>query len=348
MPLEPLTLTEPLVEKLIRLYNQAERDLLTQMAERLKQGITEDGWQERQLLELQRYRRQAQQVLEKLRANRRPLVDEAVAAAANRGAAVAIGDLTPTIAGALSVQQVDTYAVLALAAELNMDLDAADNVILRAVDDMYRRVVASETSRVLLGTQTRQQAADIAFRRLAANGIHAFTDKAGRKWEMRSYLESATRGTLTNATIEGHSAKLLEYGLELVVVSDVPQECERCRPFEGKTLALRSSDQYVSLDEARARGLFHPGCRHALAAKTSRTRSFGATADPAGEKARQKLRYLERQVRAAKREQLAALDPAGVKAAAAKQRAVQAKIREHVATHDINRQRHREQLNTGR
>ena len=72
------------------------------------------------------------------------------------------------------------------------------------------------------------------------------------------------------------------------------------------------------------------------------------TADPAGDAARQKLRYLERQVRSWKRAQAVALDPAAERKAGAQVRAYQAKIREHVATTPVSRQSAREQIGRAR
>lgn len=68
------------------------------------------------------------------------------------------------------------------------------------------------------------------------------------------------------------------------------------------------------------------------------------TADPEGDAARQRLRYLERQTRAAKRVEAVAMDETARKAAAARVRAYQAKIRHHVATTTAKRQPHRERL----
>ena len=73
-----------------------------------------------------------------------------------------------------------------------------------------------------------------------------------------------------------------------------------------------------TLDQARARGLFHPGCRHATALYQDGITPLPThTADPAGDAARQQLRYLERHVRAAKRREAVAIDPAAAKRARA-------------------------------
>jgi hypothetical protein len=74
----------------------------------------------------------------------------------------------------------------------------------------------------------------------------------------------------------------------------------------------------------------------------------GSTADPDGDKARQRLRLLERRVRAAKRQEAAALDDTARRAARARVREVQAQIRNHVATTSAKRQPAREQIGSAR
>jgi hypothetical protein len=148
--------------------------------------------------------------------------------------------------------------------------------------------------------------------------------------------------------------------MDLVIVSDAPQECPLCRPWEGEVLSLSGATVGTidgsggvrvagTLPEATAAGLFHPGCRHSLGAyQPGITKPMHDTADPAGDAARQKLRYLERQVRSWKRAQAVALDPAAERKAGAQVRAYQAKIREHVATTSAKRIPAREQVGRAR
>ena len=103
--------------------------------------------------------------------------------------------------------------------------------------------------------------------------------------------------------------------------------------------------QYPTLAEARATGLFHPGCRHSISAyQEGITRPMTGTADPEGYAATTKLRYLERQVRASKRMGAAAMDDAASGKAAQRVKDYQAKIREHVKTTSAVRVPVRERL----
>ncbi len=104
-----------------------------------------------------------------------------------------------------------------------------------------------------------------------------------------------------------------------------------------------------SVDEAIRAGLMHPNCRHSLSAYLPGvTRAPRNTADPEGDAARQKLRRLERETRKAKLEAAGALTPEAKRAAEAKVRELQARIREHVDSSSVFRQRHREQIGTAR
>lgn len=91
------------------------------------------------------------------------------------------------------------------------------------------------------------------------------------------------------------------------------------------------------VDPAAARAAFAD--RHTQTYRVEPTRLPYAqrTADPDGGAARERLRELERQVRAAKRRG----------APLAEVRAVQARIREHCARTGLHRQRYREQLHLG-
>jgi hypothetical protein len=89
----------------------------------------------------------------------------------------------------------------------------------------------------------------------------------------------------------------------------------------------------------------HCNCRHSVSAyQEGFTKPFGETADPKGYADTQRLRYLERQTRAAKRVQAAAMDDVAAAAAGARVRAYQAKIRAHVGGTTAKRQPTRERL----
>lgn len=237
-------------------------------------------------------------------------------------------------------------AVEALTQETLGNVVATHRGILRSVMDTYRSVIAESSSGVLLGDQTRRQAAQAALNRFAAAGIKGFTDKAGRGWRLESYSEMALRTGCGRAAVQGHTDRLQANGFDLVIVSDAPKECNLCRPFEGHVFSLSGTNpKYPSLESARAAGLYHVNCRHSHSLfQPGVTRPMGDVADPQGYADSQRLRELERRVRAAKRVEQAAMDSPARTLAAGKVRMRQAAIREHVAKTGAKRLPYREQI----
>jgi hypothetical protein len=221
--------------------------------------------------------------------------------------------------------------------------------------------------RVLLGGETRRGVAQTVLDRLLGNGLTGFVDKAGRRWELASYVEMATRTATQRAMTQAHTEALQSQGLDLIIVSDAPQECDRCRPWEGKVLSLSGggagtvqvrsvvSDRIVAvtvagtLEQAKRAGLYHPGCRHSHSAYLpGLTKRPTNTADPEGDAARRRLRELERRVRREKLREAAALGPREAATARARVKQGQAAIRDHVDRTGLIRQPAREVIGKAR
>lgn len=350
MPVSP-ALAEHLAADLVEAYAEAERRLLAVLAKRLASGIDSPQWAQTKLAQVQALKRETQALLRDLKAQAETGVGTAITAAYEAGGLSAVQDIAKLKPGAKIIEPLGTLrAIEALTAETLGNVTATHPAILRAVANAYDRIlrdtIATEAKQALLGSQTRRQAAQSALDRFARAGIKGFTDKAGRGWTMESYTEMAMRTGCGRATVQGHEARLTANGFDLVIVSDAPRECERCRPWEGKVLSITGKTPgYPTVAEARDAGLFHCTCRHTESAyQEGITKMLHATADPEGYAATTKLRYLERQTRAAKRVQAAAMDDAAKAAAGARVRAYQAKIREHVASTTAKRQPHRERL----
>lgn len=257
---------------------------------------------------------------------------------------------------------VNNMAVQAIAAEGVVSMTNVHRQILRRTEDAWRAIVAEATGYTITGAMTPQQAAQRAFTRMARDGMGFFVDTAGRKWGLDTYAEMATRTATTRALLAGHTDTMVERGVDLVVVSSHPRPAPVCAPYERKVLSLtgkypagthRVGDAIVrvkaTMAEAEAAGLHHPNCRHRHSAYVP---GFTDLTPPApdegneGYRATQKQRYLERQIRASKRMEAAAIDERDLHAARQRKRAYQAKLRDHIAEHDLPRRRHREQLKT--
>jgi len=105
--------------------------------------------------------------------------------------------------------------------------------------------------------------------RWARQGVTGFVDRAGRNWEIESYAEMTTRTAGGRAMMEGSIDQYQSEGRNFVIVSDSPEECKQCRPFEGKGLSLDGSGIGTkvggilivdTLRGATSKGLFHANC----------------------------------------------------------------------------------------
>lgn len=350
------------------IYSDAEVHLLRRIANAMSKGIDSPAWASLQLGEVNRLAELARGDLFTIDATLQSQILAALtdATAAGEAAAVqqalAAGGPATTPAAAVNVA-----AVEALAAETVAVVAATHPTILRSVQDVYRSTVAEVTGRMVTGTATRREVTQQVLNRFAQRGITSFVDKAGRKWKPDTYAEMATRTAAIKAQRQGHADKLGALGYDLVVINNHANPAPECQPFEGKVLSLSGRqrgriyaenrltggrthvDVKWSIREAEARGLFHPNCGHRYTlwvpgASIPKPAKYDG---PEGYQNTQKLRYLERQVRAAKRVEAVAMNDDERAKARAVIRHRQAAIRDHVTTTNTPRLRHREQLRTG-
>jgi hypothetical protein len=370
------TLAEDLAATLVQLYANAETRLASKLGVLLRADISRPDWSERKLLQLGTLRRFAEALVAALAADSLGTISELVTAAYARGGEAALKELA-RVGGARTgeLAAVRTAlpggaAVQRLAWSLATRTQGTHLRIIRETTDIFQGVIARTVATgTLTGTETRRQTAQRAMDDLLGKGISGFTDRAGRNWELAAYVEQATRTTTAQAAVQGHLDRLDELGLDLVQVSNSSGECEKCRPWEGKVLARNGPggrhtvdaehaindgrmvrvDVAGSVAEAIGDGLLHPNCRHSLSAYLAGvTKPITNTEDPQGDKDRQKLRALERQLRAARLREKAAIDPAAKEKAAADVRAGQEAIRAHTDSTTAKRQPQRELIGTAR
>jgi hypothetical protein len=344
VPVNPAQ-AEELAREVVARYAEAEQLLIKRMAIYLAGDVEAPDWVERKLAQVKSYRAQAEAVVAELEQEAAEGVSTALREAYARGGTVAVKDLAGA-ALASGTEPLATEALERLIAETVSAVTATGPRILRSTVDAYREVIADTADKVLLGTETRRQAAQQALNRFAAKGVTGFIDVRGRGWNLESYTEMAMRTGALRAMRVGHTDRLTEAGQDLVIVSDSPSECDLCRDWEGQVLSVSGSDKdHPSVEEAEGAGLFHPNCTHTLGIYLEGvTRPMSETENPELYEAEQKQRYLERNIRESKRVEAAALDEAARKDAAAKVRARQAQLREHVAANDLKRLRYREQI----
>ena len=356
------------------LYQEVEVALIRTIARRLRDDLGESPYQRGKLDAIASLQRSARLILATLQATRDERIRQAIADAYRHGWSAATDDLPerwyPRSGAGRAARRAreaipNTAVVERLAAAVHQDIGRLDSNILRAPIDAYRAVQATTAARIAT-IESRRQAAQAAWQALVDRGIVDFRDRSGRRWRLSSYVEMASRTNIARAATQAQTDRLASIGHDLVIVSNAPQECKLCRPWEGQVLALRGPagrrevehattgtkmiiDVVATLDEARRRGLQHPNCRHSVSVYLPGvTRQPTRTADPDGDAARQRQRAIERQIRRWKEREAAALTDEAKRAARRKIRAWQAQMRQHLADHpDLKRLRYREQVGAG-
>jgi hypothetical protein len=336
-----------LAKEVRQIFADAEILLLQRLAKALAAGVDEPGWVQEKLLAVQVVRRQLDAVLRDLDEAAPGAVERAIEFAYNQGIATAAGELTNAGLGAAAFEVVQpTGAVFAFASATLERVVPMTFQIGRVVNDAYRDVINQVSTQVAAGVLTRREAARLALTRLTENGITGFRDASGRRWDMASYAEMATRTGAAQAMLQGHTDRIRELGIDLVMVSDAPEECSICRPFEGQVLSVSGArnDEVLSdgvtvktsLPLARAAGLYHPNCRHSHTIYLPGiTKRLTDTEDPEGDKLRQQQRAYERRIRELKRRDAIDHEFGGPKATASRA-ALRAKQSEFKAWREAN------------
>lgn len=360
------------------LYREVEGALVKTIAQRLRADLPlPSPFQEEKLDAIRKLQAGARLILASLQATRARIIRDAIAKAYRSGGDAAVADLPDKWFPKSGVGQQARAATKVIpnarvmeniAQALHRDVGRLDSNILRAPVDAYRAVQAGAAARINSGSYTRREASQAAWQRLMDKGIVDFTDRANRRWKLSTYVEMMARTNIQRAAVQGQTDRLAAIGIDLVYISDNVQECKVCRPFESKVLrrdhgptgkiriehATRDGefitvDVLATLDQARARGLFHPNCRHSASAYLPGVTTLKkGTADPDGDKARQKQRALERRIRAAKEQVVGALTPEAKASANVRVRAAQSALRAHLAAHPkLKRLTYREQIGAG-
>ncbi|GAA4946021.1 hypothetical protein HD597_006755 [Nonomuraea thailandensis] len=371
--------------KVAAMYADAEMALLERIAARVGKDLDNDDgddWADKRLAEVTQLRKEAEAIVRRLQAASRAAAQAAVldtwAAgmdAAVRGAVLQVHDRKVRKRLAKVLEDAKNLGasrginagqgVAELAAQTVRMVTSVHEGALRAVDDLYRNVIAEAASRALIGAETRREAAQRALDRFTAEGIKGFTDLSNppRTWSMASYAEMAMRTATARAAVDGHLATLREAGINLVSVSRLPYTCDRCARWEGEVLALSGAagmrveenpatgvQVFVhvagTVAEARLAGLLHPNCGHSLNAYLPGvSRPAPVVQSKANYRESQRQRYLERKVRETKRRAAVALDDDARAKADAKTADYQRQLKELAKATGLRRKTGREKDN---
>lgn len=352
---------EHLAEEIRDLYGRVADDLLATIGKMVTRGIDAPDYLIKRLQEATEIQKKTQALIEELRTEGQRKIEKFIETAYLSGMASVDEDLksiniAASILGSVEVQG-DIRAIAVLISALSGKLEETHVLMIRSVQDTYRRIIYEVSSEAMAGAGTRLQAAQKALNRFADQGITGYTAKNGARWEIETYAEMATRSAIGQASIEGHIERQRSYDrqaranglnldLDLVSVSNHPEECEKCRPWEGRILSIDNSDKYPTLQEAREAGLFHPRCGHRLHTYVEgiTPKPPKAKPDPTGYKERQHQRYLERQIRFWKKRKLVAVTDKEKTLTNAKVREWQGRMREWIKDKDRYRRYEREKV----
>jgi Phage minor capsid protein 2 len=91
------------------------------------------------------------------------------------------------------------------------------------------------------------------------------TDSAGRKWELKKYVNMLVKTKMQQAYSEGVRAECVERGIDLAVVSSHGAK-DACRHFEGMVISMTGATKgFLTYDELRrSNKIFHPNCEHTI------------------------------------------------------------------------------------
>lgn len=310
MPVSP-KLAMRLALELRGLYEAATNGLIRAIAVQVGRGAQDATWQDRKLEALTLLMHDVDRTIDELHREVPGAVERALGYAYRRGSAVASVEAEAAgITGSFNFMP-DEEALTRLLSEAMRPHEQVILGIRRSVQDAYDQALVKAAATVLTGAGTRVDAARTALSFLADQGITGFTDRSGRKWDMASYAEMATRTSSGHAAIEGHMDRLTGLGVDTVYVSDSPEECDICRPFEGEILSISGQTTgtlsdgrkvLCSVAEARSRGLYHPNCTHSQSIYLPGfTEPPTDTEDADDYELRQRQRAYERRIRKWKR-----------------------------------------------
>lgn len=293
---------EELARLVSGLYEYLELLVLSKMSNRLERGLQFSDWQLRKLRELKKFREELIPILQRMDKDVATSIYNVLEQVWSETAGIVDksfpeGYQKANIVFALGVT--DRIAIESFATAVLSTLVPLTQSILRNVEDVYRKIISLAAAGAIGGVQNWRQAVQDALNQFADQGIAHFVDKAGRKWGIQEYSEMAVRSAIMRTSVASATTRITQLDNDLVIISNHPEECPLCRPWEGKVLSISGKDErYPSLERARAAGLFHPNCGHSMGIYIQGLTEIPVIKhDPKKYEQKQQQRYIERQIR---------------------------------------------------
>jgi hypothetical protein len=231
---------------------------------------------------------------------------EAIYARAKR-AGVTFGDVAPLGADPGIRATIDTWMRTA-----TTQTNLAMATMLEKSGQVYVDILNRATAKSVIGAESGREALIQAVQEWAEKGIPSIVDRAGRQWSTESYANMVLRTNTGRVATEVQFERAREYGSDLIEVSSHAGARPLCEPYQGKIYSLSGrSTKYPAFSTTsygEPAGLFGINCGHFQYPYFEGVSSQTFAPTPDKEKndlqyaQSQKQRYIERNIRGAKRE----------------------------------------------
>lgn len=237
-------------------------------------------------------------------------------------------------------------------------LNLVNTTMLKHSQQMYLDVLNTTVGKMLAGTITQQQAVRQTITQWSDKGIPGFVDKSGRKWSAEAYVNMVCRSTSNNVANEMQDERMKDYGVDLVETSSHMGARPKCAPYQGRIFSMSGKSKkypaWSTTSYGDPAGILGVNCRHIKypyveGVSTQRNKPQDHTENDRVYKESQRQRYLERDIKKAKREVMLLEelgDKEGVKLAKQKVAQRQANMRDFITATGRRRRPEREKIYT--
>ena len=161
----------------------------------------------------------------------------------------------------------DNAAVRVLAENAVSQFDTINQLVGRRVNDAIRAVALDEVAFSSAAGEGRRELASRLQSALTRAGLvnssgeFSFITINGRNYQLDKYVELVARTTTREAATQGMKNRLLDNGLDLVIVDGAEVSCDICGPYLGNTYSLTGETEGYEISPTLP---LHPNCRCVL------------------------------------------------------------------------------------
>lgn len=201
-----------------------------------------------------------------LKNSSKPSVESVIKTAYESGYMNASGDTTikysDTQQATLDKLMTDTYNDMLIATNY-MSESAKKFVRVKTSQVMQLQQAIRMGNKSLANTLARQLEASKLSKDAYSQAFTGIVDKAGRRWNLKTYSEMVVRTKVQQAHVYGTAQQGHEMGYHLFIISS-HNALDACSHWEGKIITVGESiDGYHSYEElAASNEIFHPNCKH--------------------------------------------------------------------------------------